>query len=131
MSYLNRMWGVKYENLNNITKKIWNYCENKRLYIFSSYINTKDNIIADQESRLGHVDTEYELSQCYFTQIGYKFYKPNIDLFATRLNSKCQKFVSWKPEPDSVIIDAFTISWTNLSFYTFPLFSMVAKAAKI
>ena len=37
--------------------------------------------------------------------------KPDIDLFATRLNSKLPKYVSWKPDPGSVSIDDFSISW--------------------
>ena len=34
---------------------------------------------------------------------------PDTDLFATRLNSQCEKFVSYKLEPGALAIDAFTL----------------------
>ena len=127
ISYINRMGGVKYKKLNIITQKIWQYCETQNLYIFASYINSKENSIADFESRLGYLNTEYELNQKYFLKICNNFYEPSIDLFATNKNKKCISFLSWKPERGAMCIDAFTISWTNFAFYAFPPFSMVAK----
>nr|CAH7751247.1 unnamed protein product [Callosobruchus chinensis] len=39
---------------------------------------------------------------------------PEIDLFASYLNKKCECFVSWLADPESIAVDAFTISWTGL-----------------
>ena len=47
--------------------------------------------------------------------------------FATRLSSKLPKYVSWKPDPGSVSIDAFSISWNNYYSYCFPPFSLIWK----
>lgn len=130
VSYINRMGGIKYKDLNRITREIWNYCEEKNIYIFASYINTKDNIIADKESRAGQTETEYELSLNYFELICNKFGVPQVDLFATKLNAKCTKYVSWRPDPDSFCVDAFTISWKEFSFYAFPPFTLISKVVK-
>ena len=50
-----------------------------------------------------------------------------IDLIATRLNSKLQKHVSWKPDPGSLSIDAFSISWNYCYSYCFPPFGWIWK----
>nr|CAH7740655.1 unnamed protein product [Callosobruchus chinensis] len=43
------------------------------------------------------------------------------------LNKKCECFVSWLPDPESIAVDAFTISWTGLKGYIFPPFSLLPK----
>ena len=54
---------------------------------------------------------------------------PEIDLFATRTNHKLPEYVSWKPDPRSVAIDAFSITW-NKFIYCFPPFSIIWKVLK-
>lgn len=127
IAYINRMGGIKYKNLNQITRELWQYCESKNLWVFASYINTNDNTEADKESRLKVGNSEFTLSDFYFQKILNQFGTPDIDLFASKLNSKCQNYVSWKPDPDSVAIDSFTIPWTNLNFYAFPPFAIIVK----
>ena len=51
-----------------------------------------------------------------------------IDLFASRLNKKCEAYVSWKPDPGAKYIDAFSLSWKDLDFYAFPPFSMILRS---
>ena len=51
---------------------------------------------------------------------------PDTDLFATRLNSQCEKFVSYKLEPGALAIDAFTLNWQNINLHAFPPFSVVS-----
>lgn len=48
-------------------------------------------------------------------------------MFASELNAKCEKFVSWHPTKSAYQIDAFTISWRNLRFYAFPPFSQILR----
>lgn len=86
---INRMGSIKYKQLNNIAKILWNYCESKNIFIYASYINTKENVEADFLSRVTSTETEYELNQDIFTQIIQQFGKQQIDLFASKLNKKC------------------------------------------
>ena len=95
------------------------------MWIFASYVKSSDNFHADKESRKLSDDTEWEISKIAFKKINKKFGKFDIDLFATKINKKCVKFVSWFPDPEAIAIDAFTISWTKLYFYTFPPFSLI------
>ena len=55
-------------------------------------------------------------------------FQPEIDLFASRLNKKFQKYCAFHPDPDAIDIDGFSISWSNLKFYFFPPFSCILKA---
>lgn len=127
VAYINRMGGIKFKQLNLITSQIWNWCEQRKIIIFASYINTKDNLEADGESRSIAKDTEFSLNQKVFKKITQKLGTPNIDLFASKSNSKCKKYISWHRDPDSFAVDAFTISWTNLFFYAFPPFCLVPR----
>lgn len=51
----------------------------------------------------------------------------DIDLFASKINNKCKKFVSWFPDPEAFAIDAFNLSWSNIYFYIFPPFYLILK----
>lgn len=130
IAYINRMGGVQYEHLNDITRQIWQWCEERHIFIFASYIKSKDNVDADRESRRTNIDTEWELSQVAFRKITDTYGFPEIDLFASRLNAKCFLYVSWKRDPDAYNIDAFTLNWTHYFFYCFPPFSLILKCLR-
>ncbi|XP_024888222.1 uncharacterized protein LOC112465081 [Temnothorax curvispinosus] len=108
IAYINKKGGVRFPKLAKIAKKIWQWCENKNLWIFASYIASKDNVEADFESRRLEPETEFALAQSAFRQIVSKFGNPEIDIFATRTNTKSKQYISWKKDPGSIVIDAFT-----------------------
>lgn len=126
VSYINRMGGIQYPHLNSITREIWQYCEDRNIFLFASYINTKENVEADYQSRKHTI--EWELSDTAFQTIVTEFGEPNIDLFASRTNNKCQHFISWKKDPDAIAVDAFTIKWSKYFFYAFPPFNLALRA---
>lgn len=128
--YVNRMGGIRFPYLNDLAKEIWQWCEMRQISLFASYINTHDNIEADQESRKMNVDIEWELSDWAFQKIVQTLGEPHIDLFASRTNAKCCQYVSWKPDPDALSIDAFTISWQTTFFYAFPPFAIILKCLR-
>ena len=127
ISYINRMGGIKIKRLNEIAGKIWKFCEDRDLWIFASYIRSKENCAADQESRRLEMETEFSLAKYAFNKIKYNFDEPNIDLFASRINKKCRKYISWHKDPYSIAVDAFTLSWKKYFFYAFPPFSIILK----
>lgn len=130
IAYVNRMGGIRFPHLNQISKRIWQFCEERNLFVFASYIASKDNSVADAESRRCHQDTEWMLSDDAFTQIKQRFGSPDVDLFASRLNNKCEMYASWDRDPGAYVINAFTISWENISFYAFPPFSIILKVLR-
>lgn len=127
ISYINRMGSIQYPQLNHLAREIWQWCEVRNNFIYASYINSKDNFEADDESRKIEKETEWELKQTEFLKIIKTFNKPDVDLFASRINKKCEKFVSWRRDPEAWAVDAFTLDWSKFYFYAFPPFCLILK----
>lgn len=127
IALINKMGGVRYPKLNKVCNQIWDWCEANDIWIFASYIKSKDNIEADKQSRLLPTETEWELAPWAFELIIKEFGNFTIDLFASEANAKCSRFISWKKDPASEAVDAFTVSWSQEFFYAFPPFSMILK----
>lgn len=130
ISYINRQGGIQYPHLNDLARQIWRWCEERNIWLFASYINTKENKEADEESRRINPDIEWELSDSAYQKIIDNFGQPEIDLFASRTNAKCPRYISWKQDPEAMNIDAFTISWHDYYFYAFPPFSLLLKSLR-
>lgn len=130
MTYINKMGGVRVDYLHAEAKKFWEWCETKNLWVFAEYISSRDNVEADTLSRIVNIDTEWQLADYAFHRITRVFGAPEIDLFASRLNTKCPTYCSWEIDPDALVINAFTITWTNLKFYAFPPFCLIIKVLR-
>lgn len=90
---------------------------------------SKENL-ADEGSRVRNMDTEWQLADYAFNKITKKFGLPSIDLFASRINTKCEKYCSWERDPDAFAINAMTIDWRNEFWFAFPPFSLITKIIK-
>uniref|UniRef100_A0ABD2XG48 RNase H type-1 domain-containing protein n=2 Tax=Trichogramma kaykai TaxID=54128 RepID=A0ABD2XG48_9HYME len=130
ISYINKMGGTRFAHLHSAAREIWQFCEERNIWIFASYISSSNNFEADEESRRVEPETEYSLSDSSFEVIIKRWNRPEIDLFASRSNAKCNRYISWKRDPSSEAIDAFTLSWANLFFYAFPPFSIILKVLR-
>ena len=53
----------------------------------------------------------------HFPRIVCRFGKPGIDLFASRLNHRLEKYISLRPDPNAIGVDVFSISWTKQYVY--------------
>ncbi|XP_063975229.1 uncharacterized protein LOC135161513 [Diachasmimorpha longicaudata] len=127
IAYINKKGGIKFPALNKVAKEIWDFCEQRELWVMAAYIKSEKNHEADFESRKLEPETEFALSDEAVREITRKFGQPDVDLFASRSNAKCHQYVSWKKDPDSIAIDAFTISWKKYFFYAFPPFSVILR----
>ncbi|KXZ75678.1 hypothetical protein TcasGA2_TC034501 [Tribolium castaneum] len=121
------MGSIKYPKLASLSRKIWQWCESKNIWVFASYINSKDNFLADRESRTQSTETEWELNNQDYNTVVYHFGQPEVDLFASKINAKCRDYISWHRDPDSMAVDAFTVSWSCFFFYAFPPFSLILR----
>ena len=77
---------------------IWSWAVKKYIWISVSQVPGVENNIADLKSRYFYDNKEWSLNPYMFEKVCEKFGKPEIDLFATRLNAKCELYVSFKPE---------------------------------
>ena len=85
------------------------------------------NTEADLASRVFHDQTEWQLNPDLFKYIVKTLFKPDTDLFASRLNFQTKPYVSWQSDPQAWAIDAFNIDWAKIKFYAFPPFSLLDR----
>lgn len=126
IAYVNKMGGTRFPHLNSLARDLWKWCEKKNIWIYASYIPSKENK-ADKESRRSCTEIDWELSYQAFNKIIAAFGTPDIDLFATRSNTKCHVYASWHRDPDAKYVDAFTINWSKHYFYAFPPFALILR----
>ena len=62
-----------------------------------------------------------------FKLVCSNFFTPDIDLFATRINAQLPVYVSWRPDPTSTYVNAFSIPWSTGNLYAFPPFSVICR----
>ena len=114
---------------NILSKKMWELCNENGCWISADHVPGSHKTVADYMSRTFNENTEWKLSPSLFQIILQRFqFFANIDLFALYLNKQLSNYVSWHPDPESVGVDTFNMSWTKLKFYTFPPFSLVGKS---
>ena len=90
-----RNFGGKKRELNDLAMDIWNWCIVRSIHLSVSFVAGSSNIEADRLSRKLNDDLEWALDDDIFTDIVKKFGEPDIDLFASRLNHKLDKYVSY------------------------------------
>ncbi|OXA44814.1 Protein P [Folsomia candida] len=83
MAYVNNFGGCRSQDLHNIAKNIWVWCQERNIILHATYINTQHNVDADRLSRMKVDVSDFSLTKSYFQTICSKFYRPDIDLFAT------------------------------------------------
>lgn len=127
VAYVNDMGGMTSVPMDNIAKDIWTWCLQKDIYLSAVYLPGTYNVEADYLSRHFSDTTEWMLKSTIFERITRQFFRPDIDLFASRLNARLDSFMSWFPEPGAKGFDAFSISWKGLVPYLFPPFNLVGK----
>lgn len=128
IAYVNRAGGVQFSHLDELSRQIWEWCEERKIWLKASYIPSAENIEADRASR--NINEDSEISQTAFKQIEKQFGPFSVDLFASRLNAKSQKFYSRFPDPEADTVDAYTISWKNENFYAFPSFALILRTLR-
>ena len=113
-----------------ITKQIWDFCIEKVVWLSAAHVPGRENVDADLESRKINSNTEWKLNTELLQQalqIRILGVNPDLDLFASRINTQLSSYVSFKPDPGAKAVDAFTLSWRDTRFYAFPPFCVIPK----
>ena len=124
------MGGIKSPECNKLSRNIWEWAEVRKMWLSAAHIPGTENCTADTDSREFNDDSEWMVSDFVLKIITDLFGTHEIDLFATRLNHKLPIYVSGKPDPYSVSINAFSVSWSQSYMYYFHLFSVIWKVLK-
>ena len=127
IAYVNKMGGLRHEKYNILARDIWQWAEKRKIVLKATYDPSKENQEADRLSRMLNEDAEWSLSDEVFVKITENFGFRLIDLFASAENKKCDRYVSWLPDPQAFQIDAFTMPWNDVFFYAFPPFVTVLR----
>ena len=128
VSYINKQGGTKSCQMVIIAKKIWDWAIKHQVQVSAEHLPGKQNVTADKLSRELNDNLEWSLDREVFCKLIRKAgFRPQVDLFATRLNAQVQKFVSWKPDPQAWKVDAFAITWTGIKAYAFPPFCLISR----
>lgn len=130
VSYISHMGGTRSHCCNSLAHEVWLWCIQNNTWLTAEFIPGVLNVDADWESRHINDRTEWSLNEDMFQKITRKFGTPEVDLFASRLNAKLPRFVSWKPEPGAEYTNAFSFSWSNIYGYCFPPFSLIARVVR-
>ena len=127
IAFINNKGGIKSKKRNETAKEIWLWCFKNNSFISAAHIPGKHNIEADKFSRKANNNTEWQLNPKIFIEVTNKFGYPEIDLFATRINTQLQNYVSWSCEPEAKAVDSFLTDWGKQFSYIFPPFSLLGK----
>ena len=123
---------MKSEFCNEIGKELWVWCTSQSMWISAEHIPETQNTEADSFSRNFNEAIDWKLSTHLFKKISSMFGNLTLDLFASRINHQIDGYISWKPDPKALAIDAFTTKWNTEFCYIFPHFSLLEKVtAKI
>ena len=110
---INKMGSIHSPNCNAITKCIWEWAISRNIWLTASHLPGVLNKEADFESRKNDVRTEWKLSTLHFTEIVKYFrFEPEIEIFfASRANTQLEKYISYHPDPGSIAVNSFSVSW--------------------
>lgn len=125
-SYINKYGGKKVE-LDSIAREIWLWCLERKIHLSAAHIPGASNCEADEMSRSFNDDLEWSLNEHQFAKILKEFPDLSIDLFASRLNYRLERYVSFRPEPHAYAVDAFSFDWTNEFAYIFSPFVLIPR----
>ena len=90
IAYINNKGGIKSKKASEIAKEIWLWCFKNNSLISATDTPGKHNFEADKFSRTFNSNTEWQLNPKIFIEVTDKFGYPEVDLFATRINTQLQ-----------------------------------------
>ena len=128
VSYLTKQGGTASLPMYRLAKEVLLLARDTHIILRAKHIPGERNALADLLSRRDKVvHTEWTLVQTVVDSLCITWDKPNVDLFATRLNNRLPVFVSPMADPLAVEVDAMSISWKGMYAYAFPPFVMLGR----
>ena len=121
VAHINKEGGTHSWDLMEETAILFQLVMSKDWYLKAAHIPGRLNVIADNLSRAGQIlPTEWSLNPRAADLIFQRWFRPLIDLFATRENTKCLTFVSPVPDPRALAVDALSLDLQGMEAYAYP-----------
>ena len=127
LTYINKFGGTVSPDLNRLTKEMWTWCMARQITLTASHLAGSMNVIADEESRVMKDRSDWMLNPAVFHQIQARMGPLEVDLFASRLTHQLPKYVSWRPDPDAIEVDALSLDWTKCHGYANPPWNLIGR----
>ena len=125
---VNNMGSCKSVECDNVVQEIWDFALQRKVWLSASYIPGILNVEADEESRKAETRTEWMLCPKTFKRICKSLcIAPDVDLFASRINTQLPLFISFRQDPEAYAVNAFSLDWSSSVFYAFPPFACVDR----
>jgi len=121
VAFVNKEGGTHSRNTMIETQLLYDLVIERDWRIRAKYIPGRLNVIADQLSRRGQtLPTEWSIHPQAIEPIFRTWFRPLIDLFATRHNTKLPIFISPVPDERALDVDALSISLEGMEVYAYP-----------
>ena len=89
-----------------LTTDIYQWAKLGNIKLSAAHLPGRLHVTADYESRVSNIDPEWQLNPDVFQRICDRFGVPEIDLFASCINCQLAAYISWKPDPGAIHVDA-------------------------
>lgn len=126
LSYLSRLGG-RLPALRLILEPLARALVKEKRSFRVSHIPGTLNGVADRLSRSKARDHDWTTSSEIFTQLSNRWGTHSVDLFASRLNSHCQRFVAWRPDPLASALNGCAYDAQNHNAWAAPPFPLLQK----
>ena len=118
VAYVNKRGGTRSHTLLQATD-LWAVVLSADSWVTAEHIPGTSNEVADTESRHFSHHSEWTLCRGTFQRITHRFYRPAVDLFASRVNNQLPQYVSRYPDPGAMAMDAFLCHWSRVRSWIF------------
>ncbi|KAI5086595.1 NACHT, LRR and PYD domains-containing protein 12-like, partial [Silurus meridionalis] len=119
VSYINHQGGLRSRPLYKLARAVLLWSQDRFLSLRAIYIPGRLNVRADALSRQGPRPGEWRLHPEVVELVWRRFYRAQVDLFATQETSHCPLWFSLS-HPAPLGLDAMVQSWPRLRLYAFP-----------
>ena len=109
---------------------LWEWCLHHNILIKAQYLPGVLNIPVDGESQLFLDHHDWKLDPLLFAELNQVWGPLEVDLFASRLSTQLPRFNSWRPDPCSEAVDAFSQDWSKVRGHEFPPFALVGRCLR-
>ena len=129
--YINKQGGAHSTALSLLAEEILVFCQLHEIQLLARHVPGKLNVVADALSRPHTVlNTEWTLAHSLLLPLWERWFRPQVDLFATCFNHRLPLYVSPVPDPRAWAVDALSIPWGGLLAYAFPPFPILARVLR-
>lgn len=129
VQYINRQGGTASHQLCQLALSLWSLASSLGCSIRAAHIAGSRNVLADglSRGRLKSRMAEWSLHPKVVDLIWNKYYRPNIDLFASARNHKLPTYCAWTRDEGAWTMDSLSMSWEGLVAYAFPPFILIPR----